>query len=116
MSHSSPDHPQLAERFNQDEPRVDWHDQTLWWVRKKRDTAANSLPEWEALREAASQIKHNVLGNLSEYLLQFESNAKANGITVHWAADADEHNKIVHSIIEKHGVNKMVKSKSMLTE
>lgn len=115
MAHT-PDHAALSEVFNKDEPRVDWHDQTLWWVRKKRDIAANSLPEWEALREAASQIKNNVLSQLSEYLIQFEENAQKNGIIIHWAVDAEEHNQIVLSILQKHGVERMIKSKSMLTE
>ena len=39
-----------------------------------------------------------------------------NGVTVHWAADADEHNRIVHGILAAGGVKKLVKSKSMLTE
>jgi L-lactate dehydrogenase complex protein LldF len=115
MSHIA-DHAELSEVFNKDEPRVDWHDQTLWWVRKKRDIAANTLPEWEDLREAASQIKNNVLSHLSEYLIQFEENAQKNGIIVHWAADAEEHNEIILSILQKHGVERMIKSKSMLTE
>ncbi len=110
------DHPELADRFNQDEARVDWHDQTLWWIRQKRDRAAHGLPEWEALREAASQIKTNVLANLDTYLLQFEAAAQRNGITVHWAADAAEHNRIVHRILTDGGIGQMVKSKSMLTE
>jgi L-lactate dehydrogenase complex protein LldF len=74
------------------------------------------LPEWEALREAASQIKDNVLSNLNEYLQQFEANAQRNGIIVHWAADAKEHNEIVLELLLKNGISKMVKSKSMLTE
>jgi len=110
------DHAQLSETFNQDEPRVNWHDETLWFVRQKRDKAVNGIPEWEQLRETASQIKNNVLSNLSEYLVQFEEQAKLNGITVHWAADAAEHNKIVHGILQQNGVKQMVKSKSMLTE
>lgn len=109
-------HPEASTVFNQDEARVDWHDKTLWFIREKRDKAGHSLPEWEDLRETASQIKHNVLGNLGNYLEQFERNAIANGVTVHWAADAEEHNKIVHSILQKQGAKKMVKSKSMLTE
>ena len=109
-------HPQLAERFNKDEARVNWHDETLWWIRQKRDKAAWSLPEWEQLRDTASQIKNNVLSNLSEYLVQFETEAKKNGIIIHWAADAAEHNSIVHNILKKNGVVKIVKSKSMLTE
>ncbi len=109
-------HPQLAAIFNQDEPRVDWHDETLWWVRQKRDIQAHKLPEWELLRETASQIKNNVLSNLSTYLEQFEANAINNGVIVHWAADAEEHNKIVHQLLQERGINRMVKSKSMLTE
>ena len=109
-------HSELAGIFNQDEPRVDWHDETLWWVRQKRDIQAHKLPEWELLRETASQIKNNVLSNLSEYLEQFEANAINNGIIVHWAADAKEHNQIVHRLLQERGINRMVKSKSMLTE
>jgi L-lactate dehydrogenase complex protein LldF len=110
------EHSKLSEKFNEDEPRVNWHDETLWFIRQKRDRAANSLPEWEQLRELASQIKLNVLSNLDNYLIEFEANAKRNGITVHWAENAKEHNEIVHSILKKHGVTQMVKSKSMLTE
>jgi L-lactate dehydrogenase complex protein LldF len=109
-------HADLAEVFNLDEPRVDWHDETLWFIRQKRDKAAHNIPEWEELRETASQIKNNTLSNLSEYLLAFEANAKANGIVIHWAADGDEHNAIVKSILDAHHVTQIVKSKSMLTE
>lgn len=115
-STATKDHPQLAAIFNRDEPRVNWHDETLWWVRAKRDIAAHKLPEWELLRETASQIKNNVLSNLSTYLEQFEANAIKNGVIVHWAADAEEHNKIIYNLLEKRGISRMVKSKSMLTE
>ncbi len=110
------DHAELSDTFNLDEDRVNWHDETLWWIRQKRDKTVNQLPEWEALREAASQIKNHVLSNLGNYLEQFEAKATANGIKVHWAADAAEHNRIVHEILNKHQVTRMVKSKSMLTE
>ncbi len=110
------DHAALANEFNKDEQRVDWHDETLWWVRQKRDNAVKKLPEWEELREAGSQIKNNVLGNLNYYLQQFETNAKANGVHVHWALDAKEHNEIVLDLLLSKGINKIVKSKSMLTE
>lgn len=116
MSHAIQDHATLSKTFNIDEARVNWHDETLWFVREKRDKAAFQLPEWELLRETASQIKNNVLSNLHDYLVQFEANAQRNGVTVHWAANGEEHNQIVHSILKKHGVTRMVKSKSMLTE
>jgi L-lactate dehydrogenase complex protein LldF len=110
------DHAQLSDVFNIDEDRVNWHDETLWFIRQKRDKAAHSIPDWEKLRETASQIKNNVLSNLHDYLVQFEKNAKANGVIIHWAADGKEHNDIVYSILKKHCINQMVKSKSMLTE
>ncbi|ATP56878.1 4Fe-4S ferredoxin [Pedobacter ginsengisoli] len=116
MSTGAKDHAQLSDIFNKDEARVDWHDETLWFVRAKRDKAAHNLPEWETLRETASQIKNNVLSNLHDYLLQFEANAEKNGVKVHWAANGEEHNKIVHSILKENDVNRIVKSKSMLTE
>jgi L-lactate dehydrogenase complex protein LldF len=110
------DHATLAEKFNKNEPRVDWHDETLWFIRKKRDKAAFQIPEWEQLRELASQIKNNVLSDLHSYLLEFEKNAVKNGVHVHWAANAEEHNSIVHKIIKDAQINHVVKSKSMLTE
>ncbi|MEO6148660.1 MAG: lactate utilization protein B [Mucilaginibacter sp.] len=116
MESAEKDHAELAKDFNKDEPRVDWHDETLWWIRQKRDMSVNRLPEWEDLREAASLIKNNALSNLNGYLQEFEANAIKNGIKVHWAADAAEHNHIVLSILQEHGINQMVKSKSMLTE
>ena len=116
MTNENAQHADLAESFNKDEARVNWHDETLWWIRQKRDKAANTIPEWEALREMASQIKNNVLSNLHNYLLQFESNAKQNGIIVHWAANDEEHNQIVHAILKQNAVTKIIKSKSMLTE
>ena len=116
MEQSTKDHAELAQEFNRDEDRVDWHDETLWFIRSKRDKAAHSIPEWETLRETASQIKNNVLSNLHTYLQQFEQNAIANGVEVHWAADAAEHNQIVHRLINEANVVRMVKSKSMLTE
>lgn len=113
---SNLEHSQAAAIFNKDIERVDWHDETLWFVREKRDKAMHQVDQWELLRETASDIKNNVLSNIHDYLLEFELNALKNGIIVHWAADADEHNQIVYSIIKAQGVKQMVKSKSMLTE
>jgi L-lactate dehydrogenase complex protein LldF len=110
------DHASLAKQFINDEARTDWHDETLWFVRQKRDKAAHGLPEWEQLRTWASEIKDHTLSDLDAYLLEFEKNAIANGIKVHWAVDAAAHNKIVHDIIKQEGITRLVKSKSMLTE
>jgi L-lactate dehydrogenase complex protein LldF len=109
-------HADAAQEFIKDEARTDWHDETLWFVRNKRDKAVNTLPEWEILREWASQIKNHTLSNLDHYLKSFEEKAVSNGINVHWAASAEDHNRIVHKIIADNKIDKIVKSKSMLTE
>lgn len=109
-------HAQKASAFIRDEVRTDWHNQAVWHLRQKRDLGAGSVPEWEELRNLASAIKYHALSNLDAYLIQFEENARANGVQVHWAATAEDHNRIVYGILSEHGVKKMVKSKSMLTE
>ena len=97
-------HAKQAEIFNKNEAKVNWHDQALWYVRQKRDASAFKVQGWEYLRELGSAIKANVLSNLDNYLIQFESNAIKNGIKVHWASNAEEHNKIVQSILETHNI------------
>ena len=109
-------HSKHASTFIADEARTNWHDETLWFIRKKRDRAVNALPEWESLRKAASDIKEHTLNHLDAYLIQFEQKAIENGIHVHWADDGEEHNKIVLSILKKNNATRVVKSKSMLTE
>ncbi|KQP91042.1 4Fe-4S ferredoxin [Methylobacterium sp. Leaf113] len=110
------DQAEAAERFLAAPLHQKAHDARLWDLRTKRDTAAFGIPEWEELRELASQIKTHTLANLDRYLEQFEAQAKANGVHVHWAADGAEHNRIVHGILKDHGAKSLIKSKSMLTE
>ncbi len=117
MTPSTPtQHPDLAAKFVADEDRMHWHDQALWFVRLKRDKMARALPEWEELRERAAAIKSHTMSRLADYLEQFEAQATRCGAQVHWARDAAEHNAIVLSILQAHGVTRVVKSKSMLTE
>ncbi|MDR2027454.1 MAG: lactate utilization protein [Prevotellaceae bacterium] len=109
-------HAKSATLFIRNREQEQWHNETLWFVRQKRDNMAMRIPEWEDLRELAGKIKMHTVSRLDFYLEMFSSEAERNGITVHWAKDAREHNEIVYSILEKHQVKKLVKSKSMLTE
>ena len=109
-------HSHAASRFIEDIDRVHWHDQALWYVRAKRDMAVQQVPEWEQLRERASAIKAHVQAHLADYLEQFEANAIAHGIRLHWASTAEDHNRIVHEILTSHRARLVAKSKSMLTE
>lgn len=111
MSHSL-----NAEKFTANKERTHWHDKALWFVREKRDIATKKIDNFEELRSVASQIKEHTLAHLDMYLEQFEKNANARGIKVHWAKDANEHNKIVYEILRSKNATKVVKSKSMLTE
>ncbi|HEX7449931.1 MAG TPA: lactate utilization protein B [Pirellulales bacterium] len=109
-------HAASAAKFVANEARAHWHDQALWFVRAKRDRAAQTLPEWESLRETASHIKAHTISRLADYLEQFAEQATRLGAHVHWARHAAEHNQIVLDILQRHDVRRVVKSKSMLTE
>jgi L-lactate dehydrogenase complex protein LldF len=100
----------------QDNVHEPMHDRFLWTIRQRRDHQATAIPEWEELRELASKIKEHTLTHLDQYLEEFELNAIKRGAQVHWARDAAEHNEIVHSILLEHGVQDLIKSKSMLQE
>jgi L-lactate dehydrogenase complex protein LldF len=105
-----------AERFLRDGERVAWHDKAVWHLRVKRGTAADDVPDWEALRTHAAAIKAHVLDHLPELLAQFVDKARAAGWKVHFAGDAAEFRTTVHGILKQRGATKVVKSKSMLTE
>lgn len=109
-------HAKAAGKFIADSERTAWHDRALYFVREKRDRMAHAVPEWEALREMASRTKMHTITHLADYLEEFERHATANGVHVHWAKDAEEHNRIVYDIIRRHGGTRLVKSKSMLAE
>lgn len=109
-------HADKANQFNLDKDRVLWHDSAVWHLRANRDAGLKDVSQWEALREAASQIKMNTLSNLNSYLEQFERQASSNGIIIHWAIDGNEHNQIVKKILDNRSINHIVKSKSILTE
>jgi len=85
-------------------------------IRAKRAKVVDELPDWEELREAGKAIKTDVLGHLDEYLLQFEAAVEAAGGQVHWARDAAEANAAVVDVARRHGVDEVVKVKSLTTD
>ena len=91
MSTAKKYHPKEAADFVANDERAHWHDKALWFVRTKRDKAAGSLPEWETLRETASQIKAHMVSKHADYLEQFEEQATKMGAVVHWAKTTEEH-------------------------
>ncbi len=72
--------------------------------------------EFEALRLASEEIRNRVLNDLDVWLAIFEERAKASGAEVLWARDGDEICDLVIDVARRHGVSKVAKSKSMLSE
>jgi L-lactate dehydrogenase complex protein LldF len=91
---------------------------TRW--RERRTASFAALPHADGVRDRARAIRLEALTHLDHYLLQLESNVKANGGIVHWAKDAKEANRIVAeicSLSRRDGVGAVIaKSKSMLSE
>ena len=72
-------------------------------IRNKRSLRVEEMPDWQELRQAASDIKAHTLAHLDHYLAEFERNCERAGGTVHWARDADEANAITIQLIRQHG-------------
>jgi L-lactate dehydrogenase complex protein LldF len=85
-------------------------------IRAKRAAVVGEVAEWEELRLAGAAIKDNTLRRLDEHLLTLEAALQARGATVHWARDAREACDVVARIARDHGVDEVVKVKSMATQ
>ncbi len=82
----------------------------------KRRQAVERLPEFEALRDQARDIKHHVLNNLDFYLESFEERVTETGGTVHWCGTAAEARTTVLRICKQVNAKTVTKSKSMIGE
>lgn len=85
-------------------------------IRAKRALVVKEMPDWEALRDSGSAIKTDVMARMPELLEQLEANVTARGGVVHWAADAEEANRIVLELVQATGAREIVKVKSMATQ
>ncbi|WP_371477181.1 lactate utilization protein B [Kitasatospora sp. NBC_00315] len=85
-------------------------------IRDKRATAVAELDDWPLLRAAGAAVKDRTLRHLDHYLEQAEAAVTAAGGRVHWAADAEEANRIVTELVRATGEREVVKVKSMATQ
>jgi L-lactate dehydrogenase complex protein LldF len=83
---------------------------------KKRAGAVGTLPEFEALREVAKNIKNHAVQNLDFYLETYAAAVEARGGTVHWASTAEDARQAVLKICRDKGAKTVTKGKSMVTE
>jgi len=85
-------------------------------IRAKRSSVVAEVDAWEELRVAGAAVKDNALLHLDSHLEQLEAALTERGATVHWARDAEEACAIVASVARGHGVDEVVKVKSMATQ
>src|SRR5439155_14196384 len=74
------------------------------------------LPDSDALRTLAGQIKQHALDYLDYYLDQLVTNVERNGGHVHFARDGAEAKKIILDIAHSAGCSRCIKSKTMVSE
>jgi len=82
----------------------------------KRAQAVANLPEFEALRDAARDLKNHTLAHLDLYLEAFEARVREAGGHVHWARTGDDARRIILDICRRHGARLVTKGKSMVSE
>jgi L-lactate dehydrogenase complex protein LldF len=82
----------------------------------RRSTALASLPDSDLIRDVARRAKMDLLRDLAGHLERFEARLLENGVQVHWAETAQDANRIVVEIAQRHGVRRVVKGKSMASE
>lgn len=85
------------------------------WV-AGRAQAVLELEDFEATRDDAVARRNRALGELDVWLERFEQAASASGATVLYAQTPAEASRLVVEIARKHGVRKVTKSKSMVSE
>ncbi|MDX1736759.1 MAG: LutB/LldF family L-lactate oxidation iron-sulfur protein [Alphaproteobacteria bacterium] len=83
---------------------------------ERRAAAAEKLPEFEALRDQARDIKNHCLQNIDLYLEKFEENVESQGGQVHWARNSHEACQTILDICKSVDAKMVTKGKSMVSE
>jgi L-lactate dehydrogenase complex protein LldF len=82
----------------------------------RRQAAIDRLPEFEALRETAKNIKNHAVTHLDFYLETYAAAVEASGGVVHWCSTAEDARQAVLGICRAAGARTVTKGKSMVTE
>ncbi len=81
-----------------------------------RERLVREYPEWETWRRQVHSVKAQVIARLDDLITQLKENIEAWGGAVLFAEDAAAARRLILDIARRHGVDKVVKSKSMTTE
>lgn len=76
----------------------------------------DELGHWEEWRDRASQIRDHVLSNLDAYLYQLSEKVTENGGHVYFAKTKEDATRYILQVAQSKNAQKVVKSKSMVTE
>ena len=82
----------------------------------KREAAKAKLPEFDALREEARDVKDHTLAHLDLYLEAYERKVNESGGQVHYAPGAADARAIVVRLCQQAGAKLVTKGKSMVSE
>ncbi len=82
----------------------------------KRAKAVADLPEFDALRESARDIKNHTLAHLDLYLEAYEEKVRELGGEVHYAETSEEARATILAICRRAGARSVTKGKSMIAE
>ena len=82
----------------------------------RRKQVADKLPEFDALRDAARDIKNHTLAHLDLYLEEYERRVVAQGGHVHYAVTAADARAIILEICGSVNAKLVTKGKSMIAE
>lgn len=86
------------------------------FLQAKRRSQFSDDDELQDLRNLGQAIRQYSLANLPRLLTQLEANLTANGVTVHWAENADDANAIALDIARRVNARHIIKGKSMVSE
>src|SRR5699024_2599884 len=85
-------------------------------LKKGRLSEAEIIGNWEEWRSLGAQIRHHTLNHLDYYLTQLSDNVAKRGGKVYFAETKEEANDYILKVIKARNGQKIVKSKSMVTE
>jgi len=85
-------------------------------LRKRETLIRDSYPDWESLRESASEIRSRSVALLPDLVRIFTASVEAEGGNITIVEDYDELCRVVEEILRPYRDRPIVKGKSMLTE
>ena len=82
----------------------------------RRQAAVDRLPEFDALRDAACDIKNHAIAHLDLYLERFERRVVESGGVVHWCETPHEARELILQLCQEVDARTVTKGKTMVAE